>query len=79
MLWGMTTSAGSVVTLNLLDSDYCYGIGPLKIRAERIDYAHPVRYDGGLFYPVEGMELGRDGDERGRRQILVRGRCLPRL
>ena len=73
----MTTPAGPV-TLRLLDRDYCYGLGPVEIRVEHIDRANPVRYDGDTFYRVEGMQIGHNGAEVGRLEVLVRSRCLPR-
>jgi hypothetical protein len=74
----MTTPAGGAVILDLLDVDYCYGVGPLKIKVTRINYQDPVPHDGDLFYWVEGTEIGWRGHELGHREVLVRGRCLPR-
>jgi hypothetical protein len=73
---GVTASAGKVIRLS--EPDYCYGLGPLTIRLDRIDRAHPVHYDGETWYHVEGVQLGSNGVEIGRRQLLVRGRRLPR-
>jgi hypothetical protein len=59
------------------EADYCYGVGPLTIRVERIDWASPVLYDGEKWYEVHGLEIGVNGAVIGRRQALVRGRRLP--
>jgi hypothetical protein len=64
-------------TLTLADADYCYGIGTLMIRVDRIDWEHPTRYDNDWFLPVEGVELSADNHERKRRQVLVRASKLP--
>ena len=72
---GVSASVGKVIRLS--EPDYCYGQGPLTIRLLLVDRAHPVRYDGDIWYRVEGVQLGRNGVEVGRRDILVRGRRLP--
>jgi hypothetical protein len=59
------------------DADYCYGVGPLTLRVQRIDWANPVKYDNDTWYHVDGVELTRSGNELGRRRVLVRGRQLP--
>jgi hypothetical protein len=45
---------------------------------QRVDRGNPVRYDGENWYHVEDIQLGTTGIEIGRRQVLVRGRRLPR-
>jgi hypothetical protein len=72
----MTASAGKVIQLG--EPDYCYGRGPLTIRVDRVDLANPISYDGETWYRVEGVQLGGNGVEVGRREVLVRGRRLPR-
>jgi hypothetical protein len=59
------------------EADYCYGVGPLRIRVERIEWAAPVLYDGENWYEVDGVEIGPNGVVIGRRTALVRGRRLP--
>jgi hypothetical protein len=59
------------------EPDYCYGIGPLTLRVEHIDWANPVRYDNETWYNVDGVQVDRNGTECGRRRVLVRGRRLP--
>jgi hypothetical protein len=68
------TVIGRVVTL--AEADYCYGVGPVTLRVERIDAANPVQYDGEPWYQVEGVALRVDGSELGHRQVLARGRRL---
>jgi hypothetical protein len=62
----------------LAEKDYCYGRGHLTLRIGRVDYAHPIRYDGDIFYPVQGVQLNKAGAEILHREVLVRGRRLPR-
>jgi len=35
--------------LVLAEADYRYGVGPLRIRVERIDRANPAQYDGEIW------------------------------
>jgi hypothetical protein len=72
---GTTGTTGPVS--RFAEADYCYGVGPLTIRIERIDWAAPVLYDGENWYEVHGVEIGMNGTVVGRRQALVRGRRLP--
>ena len=58
------------------EPDYQYGLGPLRLRVERVDRTHPAHYDGESWYSVEGVQLDAAGHELGRRNILVRGRRL---
>ena len=67
---------GKVIRLS--EPDYCYGQGSLTIRLERVDRAHPVQYDGDTWYHARGVQIGYNGAEIGRREVLIRGRRLPR-
>jgi hypothetical protein len=60
------------------EPDYQYGVGPLRLRVERIDRANPTHYDGEDWYRVEGVQVSATGAELGRRHVLVRGRRLLR-
>jgi hypothetical protein len=71
----MTAPATGVVVLG--ERDYRFGVGNVRLRIERIDWAHPVIYDGERWYPVVGVQLRHDGSEMGRRELLVHGRRLP--
>jgi hypothetical protein len=62
--------------LILAEADYRYGVGPLRIRVERIDRTNPARYDGEVWYPIEGVQIGGDGAELRRREVLVRAARL---
>ena len=71
----MTAPAVGVVLLG--ERDYRFGVGNVRLRIERIDWAHPVTYDGERWYPVVGMQLRQDDTEIGRRELFVHGRRLP--
>ena len=73
----MDGDLGRTPVRHFVESDYCYGTGSLTMRVERIDWTKPVQYDGETWYQVVGIEITSDGREVGRRQALVRGRCLP--
>jgi hypothetical protein len=62
--------------LILAEADYRYGVGPLRIRVERVDRANPARYDGEIWYPIEGVQIAGDGAELRRREVLVRAARL---
>jgi len=71
---GRETPAGNVLTL--AEADYRYGVGPLRIRVERVDRNHPATYEGEVWYPVEGVQLRSDGAELRRREVLVKAARL---
>jgi len=71
---GPDTPAEHVLTL--AEADYRYGLGPLRIRVERVDRTHPATYEGEVWYPVEGVQLRGDGAELRRRAVLVRAARL---
>jgi hypothetical protein len=59
------------------EADYMYGVGPLTLRIERVDRAHPIRHDGDTWLQVDGVQLGYRDAEIGRRSALIRARRLP--
>jgi hypothetical protein len=59
------------------EADYCYGIGTLTLRLERIDWDHPVPYEGDIWLEVQGRVIDRTGQEGPRRTVLVRAARLP--
>jgi hypothetical protein len=71
------TSPTMPATVTFRESDYRYGAGPLTMRLERVDRSRPVRLDGDDWYVVAGVEIGWDGADRERREVLVLGRRLP--
>jgi hypothetical protein len=72
------TSPATPATITFRESDYRYGAGPLTIRLERVDRSRPVRLDGEDWYLVAGVEIGWNGGELDRREVLVRAHRLPR-
>ena len=59
------------------EADYAYGTGALRLRIQRVDWTHPVRYAGDNFYRVDGMQVTADGTELGHREALIRSSRLP--
>jgi hypothetical protein len=59
------------------EADYCYGLGTLTMKLDRIDWDRPVPYEGDLWLEVEGVVIDRSGHPGARRQVLVRARRLP--
>jgi hypothetical protein len=61
-------------------SDYRVSTGPLRLVDLHVRWDSPHRDGTEVWYQVEGVELGADGRELGRRTVLVRGsrlRILP--
>jgi hypothetical protein len=59
------------------EPDYCYGIGPLTLQVDRVEWGHPVPHEGDTWLEVEGIVIDPAGREGARRQVLVRARRLP--
>ena len=59
------------------EADYCYGIGPLTLKVNRIEWERPVPYEGDTWLEVEGLVIDAAGQEGASRQVLVRARRLP--
>ena len=57
------------------EADYCYGVGTLTLRVDRIDWDRPVPYEGDTWLEVEGIVVDRTGREGARRQVLVSARA----
>jgi hypothetical protein len=70
------TSPPTPATVTFRESDYPYGAGPLTMRLERIDRSRPIRLDGEDWYLVAGVEIGWNGADLDRREVLV---CATRL
>jgi hypothetical protein len=67
--------AGTVWTF--AEEDYRFGIGPLRLRIDRILAGAPVHQDGDLWYEVEGVEVSDQGRVVGPRRATVRASRLP--
>jgi hypothetical protein len=59
------------------ETDYCYGIGPLTMKVDRVEWDRPVPHEGDTWLEVEGTLIDRAGREGGRKQVLVRAGRLP--
>ena len=59
------------------ECDYCYGIGPLALKVDRVEWHKPVPYEGDTWLEVEGVVIDQAGREGARRQVLVRASGLP--
>lgn len=59
------------------ETDYCYGVGPLTIRIDRVGWDRPVPHEGGTWLEVEGIVVDPGGQDGVRRQVLVRAERLP--
>jgi hypothetical protein len=65
------------LVLEFGEADYCYGVGPLTLRLDRIDWERPVPYEGDTWLEVRGAVVDRAGHEGARRTVLVRASLLP--
>jgi hypothetical protein len=59
------------------EADYCYGVGPLTLKVDRIEWDRPVRHEGDTWLEVGGVVVDRAGREGARREVLVRAERLP--
>jgi hypothetical protein len=59
------------------EQDYCYGVGSLMIKVDRIVWDRPVPFEGDTWLEVEGTVIDGAGREGPRRQVLVRAGRLP--
>jgi hypothetical protein len=59
------------------ESDYCYGVGPLTMKVDRVSWHHPVPHDGDTWLEVDGTVIDPVGHESERRHVLVRAARLP--
>ena len=59
------------------EADYCYGIGPLTLRVDRVEWSKPIPYEGDTWLEVQGTVIDRAGREGARRTVLVRASLLP--
>lgn len=69
--------AGTILTF--AEEDYRYGIGPLRLRVDRVLAGAPVSHDGDLWYEVEGVEISDQGRVIGPRRATVRASRLPTM
>lgn len=60
------------------ENDYRFGLGPLRMRVEAVDWSIPQDHDGDRWYEVDGIEMTEDGREVQRRQALVKATRLSR-
>jgi hypothetical protein len=73
------SSPATPVTVTFHERDYRYGAGSLTMRLQRIDRSRPVRLDGEDWYVVAGVEIGWNGADLDRREVLVRANRLTAL
>ncbi|WP_239140902.1 hypothetical protein [Actinoplanes campanulatus] len=59
------------------ESDYCYGIGPIRIRLLRVNWAQPIPHEGDLWLGVHAIVIDRSGREGPVREMLVRADSVP--
>ncbi|MEU4419018.1 hypothetical protein AB0F81_00180 [Actinoplanes sp. NPDC024001] len=59
------------------ESDYCYGVGPIRLRLVRVDWTKPIPHDGDIWIGVRGVVIDRAGREGALREMLIRAGRLP--
>jgi len=59
------------------EADYCYGVGPLTMKVDRVSWGRPVPHDGDTWLEVEGTVIDPAGRDSDRRHVLVRAGRLP--
>ncbi|MEV6341855.1 hypothetical protein [Actinoplanes sp. NPDC051851] len=59
------------------ESDYCYGIGPIRMRLVRVDWHQPIPHEGDVWLGVRGIVIDRFGGEGPVRELLIRAGRVP--
>ncbi|WP_231956816.1 MULTISPECIES: hypothetical protein [unclassified Actinoplanes] len=59
------------------EADYCYGIGPIRLRVVRVDRHRPIPHEGEVWLAVQGIVVDPDGREGAVREVLIRAGCVP--
>ncbi|MEV0899729.1 hypothetical protein [Actinoplanes sp. NPDC049802] len=59
------------------ESDYCYGIGPIRVRLVRVNRARPIPHEGDVWLGVRAIVIDRFGREGAVREMLVRAGSVP--
>ena len=59
------------------ESDYCYGVGPIRLRLVRVDFTKPIPHDGDTWIGVRGIVVDRAGREGAEREMLIRAGRVP--
>ncbi|HEY0000820.1 MAG TPA: hypothetical protein VGB74_10230 [Actinoplanes sp.] len=63
----------------IAEEDYRFGVGPLHLAIDGIDWSKPLMQDGEHWFEADGVEMAEDGRVVGRRRVLIRGSRLARL
>ncbi len=59
------------------ETDYCYGVGTLTMKVDRVCWDRPVPHEGDTWLEVDGLVIDQAGRESERRHVLVRAGRLP--
>ncbi|MFF0375471.1 hypothetical protein [Actinoplanes missouriensis] len=59
------------------EADYCYGIGPIRLRVLSADLSTPIPHDGDTWFGVRGVVVDRAGRAGEVREMLIRAGRLP--
>ncbi|WP_203817014.1 hypothetical protein [Paractinoplanes ferrugineus] len=54
------------------ESDYQFGVGPLHMIVDQVDWSRPRTHEGQIWIDVHGTEVSEDGRVIGPRQTAVR-------
>ena len=59
------------------ESDYCYGVGPIRLRLVRVDWAKPIPHEDDTWLGVRAVVVDRAGREVAVREMLIRAGRVP--
>lgn len=59
------------------EADYCYGVGPIRFRLERVNWAQPIPHEGDTWFGVRGVVIDAAGRVGAVREMLVRASRIP--
>ena len=59
------------------ESDYCYGVGPIRLRLVRVDWDKPIPHEDDTWLGVRAVVVDRAGREVAVREMLIRAGRVP--
>ncbi|GAA1584046.1 hypothetical protein [Actinoplanes couchii] len=59
------------------EADYCYGVGPIRLRLEWVNWSQPIPHEGDTWLAVRGVVIDAAGRDGAVREMLVRASCIP--
>ncbi|BBH65211.1 hypothetical protein ACTI_18960 [Actinoplanes sp. OR16] len=59
------------------EADYCYGVGPIRLRMLHVDWSRPVPHEGDTWFGVRAVVVDGSGRSGEVREMLIRAGRMP--